>query len=123
MRWYRRAAEQDLAAAQVNLAYCHEHGRGVAKDEAAALMWYRRAAEHGHPQAQLRVGIAYFHGQSLDRDPIEAHKWLTLSGEPASKQWLVALEKTMGPTQLRRAELMAQSWRRDFEARSESAGG
>lgn len=41
---YRKAAEQDYAAAQHNLGVMYANGLGVAKDAAKACMWYRKAA-------------------------------------------------------------------------------
>ncbi len=42
--WYRKAAKQDYARAQVNLAHLYEQGLGVAKDLDAAREWYGKAA-------------------------------------------------------------------------------
>lgn len=37
--WYRKAAEQGRAIAQVNLAVMYEIGKGVAKDQTIAIHW------------------------------------------------------------------------------------
>ncbi|REL27698.1 hypothetical protein DXX93_14785 [Thalassotalea euphylliae] len=42
--WYQRAAEQNLKAAQVNLGFLYEMGRGVSQDKKKALNLYRAAA-------------------------------------------------------------------------------
>ncbi len=44
MRCFRRAAEQKLPEAQVNLGFCCETGSGVEADPVAAASWYRKAA-------------------------------------------------------------------------------
>ena len=49
MRWFRRAAEQGMPHAQVNLGYSYETGTGVARDAVKAVAWYRRAAEQDFP--------------------------------------------------------------------------
>src|SRR5437868_1048960 len=36
-KWYRKAAEQNLAKAQYNLGVCYAHGEGVEKNEAQRL--------------------------------------------------------------------------------------
>ena len=41
---FRQAAERGNPLAAYNLAYCYEHGLGVAADPAQALSWYRRSA-------------------------------------------------------------------------------
>lgn len=43
--WYQRAADQDLKAAQVNLGFLYESGKGVSQDKAKALNLYRLAAD------------------------------------------------------------------------------
>ncbi|MFT5693523.1 MAG: TPR repeat protein [Oceanicoccus sp.] len=43
--WYQRAADQGLKAAQVNLGFLYESGKGVSQDKAKALNLYRLAAD------------------------------------------------------------------------------
>jgi len=57
--WYRSAAEQGLASAQMALGKAYEFGIGMASDVGEACRWYRRAAAQGMPAAQLAL-------QSLD---------------------------------------------------------
>ena len=51
-RWFRRAAEQNLAAAQSNLGVCYERGDGVPKYEAEAYKWDLLAAAQGDTRAK-----------------------------------------------------------------------
>jgi hypothetical protein len=44
VRYYRLAAEQGLAYAQLQLGVCFENGEGVAQDWAEAVRFYRLAA-------------------------------------------------------------------------------
>ena len=39
VKWYRRAAEQDHAEAQYNLAVCCYDGNGVEKNPAEEMKW------------------------------------------------------------------------------------
>src|SRR5262249_604501 len=55
IEWIRKAAEQGLPGAQVNLGYCYEKGRGVEKDLAQAKLWYEKAADQGHKKAKNRL--------------------------------------------------------------------
>ena len=51
-KWYRKAAEQGHAEAQLWLGNCYYLGEGVPKDEAEAERWWRKAAEQGQADAQ-----------------------------------------------------------------------
>ncbi len=65
VKWFRKAAEQNLADAQYNLGICYDQGRGVAKDDAEAVKLYREAANQGYAEAQNALGLCY------DRPPFE----------------------------------------------------
>src|SRR6266581_4096439 len=39
VKWFRKAAEQNLAKAQYNLGLCFYAGEGVAKDQVQAVKW------------------------------------------------------------------------------------
>jgi TPR repeat protein len=51
VKWYRLAAEQGHAQAQLNLGFCYENGNGVPEDKVEAVKWYRLAAEQGSANA------------------------------------------------------------------------
>jgi hypothetical protein len=51
VRWYRKAADQGVAAAQSFLGFCYVTGTGVEKDRRKAVRWYRKAANQGHKTA------------------------------------------------------------------------
>jgi TPR repeat protein len=51
MSWYRKAAEQGDADAQVNLGILYGMGQGVPQDYAAAHMWFNLAAARGNKDA------------------------------------------------------------------------
>jgi TPR repeat protein len=52
VRWLSSAAEQDVIAAQLELAAAYRDGRGVAQSDAAAIEWFERA---GTPEAQAEA--------------------------------------------------------------------
>ncbi|MBR0713031.1 tetratricopeptide repeat protein [Bradyrhizobium liaoningense] len=72
-------AERGNAAAQSQLGFMFETGRGVPQNYTEAAMWYRRAAEQGDSLAQYSLGLLYDRGQGVPRDIVEASKWLNLS--------------------------------------------
>ena len=47
VKWYRLAAEQGDADAQVELGLCYRKGIGVQKDLAEAKRWFQKAAKQG----------------------------------------------------------------------------
>jgi uncharacterized protein len=55
VKWFRRAAEQDLAEAQNQLGVCYADGKGVPANRTEAVYWYRKAAEQGHQLAQANL--------------------------------------------------------------------
>lgn len=71
----RRRAEAGDAEAAFALGLAFEHGRGVARDLAAAAAWYRRAAEAGEARAQNNLGWLYQTGAGVARDYRAAAAW------------------------------------------------
>ena len=53
VKWYRKAAVQGLAQAQMNLGLCCFYGLGTAKDPREAEKWFRKAADQGNTGAKL----------------------------------------------------------------------
>src|SRR5205814_1095803 len=74
VKWYRKAAEQNLASAQYNLGNCYREGRGVPKDAVEAVGWYRKAAEQNCASAQFNLGYCYHDGHGVAKDDAEAVK-------------------------------------------------
>ena len=52
VKWFRKAAEQNLADAQYILGVCYDSGEGVAKDEIEAYKWWLLAAGQGNDDAK-----------------------------------------------------------------------
>jgi TPR repeat protein len=74
--WYRKAAEQGLATAQLNLGLMYADGRGgLSKSESQAAGWYRKAAEQNVPLAQVLLGLLYATGRGVPRDDPQAFIW------------------------------------------------
>jgi hypothetical protein len=65
--WYRQAAEQGVATAQLRLGFLYLSGEGVVRDPEAGVAWLRRAVEVGDPEAQTALGMLYARGESVDR--------------------------------------------------------
>ena len=56
-------------------AACLELGRGVDRNEAAALLVYERAAAHGSAVAQNNIGQMVLDGRGVVEDAAFAAKW------------------------------------------------
>jgi TPR repeat protein len=81
VKWFRLAAGQGHARAQLNLALIHAMGDGVPKDGGEAAKWFRLAGLQGLAEAQGRLGLLYYAGDGVPRDPVEALAWLTLAAD------------------------------------------
>lgn len=75
VKWFRRAADQNHASAQLALGHRYYTGEGVVQDYAEAVKWYRKAAEQGKALAQDNVGNCYYKGEGVLQDFVEAVKW------------------------------------------------
>ncbi len=80
--WFRKAAAQGLADAQVSLAMLCAAGVGVQQDYLRAERWCRRAAERGDPWAQNVLGVVHAAGESPLKDAAEAERWFRRAASP-----------------------------------------
>jgi TPR repeat protein len=55
VKWYGKAADQDLAEAQLSLGNMYALGRGVTKDDAMAYKWFLLASEKGQQKAKSNM--------------------------------------------------------------------
>ena len=79
-----KAASGD-AGSQWDLATHYRDGKGVAKDDAEALMWAHRAADHGHADAMDFVGFAYLRGAIVKRNPVIAIGYFRAAAEESAQ--------------------------------------
>ena len=81
LEWYRRAAEQDYAAACYSVGWYYDRGRVVKEDPVIAARWYRRAALAGDAKAANHLAIAYDEGRGVREDKEEAFRWYRISAD------------------------------------------
>ncbi|MCK5090537.1 MAG: sel1 repeat family protein, partial [Hyphomicrobiaceae bacterium] len=94
VEWLQKAAEQDHAQAQYDLAAMYAEGAGIAKDPIKAVEWTGRAAELGHATAQLEYAIMKFNGRGIERDEAGAIALLKSSsakGNPVAQNRLARI--------------------------------
>ena len=73
--WYRKAADQGYADAQLNLGYLYEKGLGVDQSDQQAVYWYRKAADQGVVSAMFCLGRVYDIGKGIAQDYDQAVYW------------------------------------------------
>ncbi len=78
-KWFRKAADQGDANAQLNLGLMYRKGQGVPQDYVSAAVWFRKAAEQRIADAQAMLGAAYVTGLGVPEDKAEAYFWLNLA--------------------------------------------
>ena len=59
---FRRSAEANNPLAAYDLAYCYEHGIGVAPSRTEAYSWYRRAADNAADPSMKSIALAGVRG-------------------------------------------------------------
>ena len=110
VRWFRMAAEQGDANAQVNLGVMYGIGKGVTQDDAEAVRWFRLAAEQGDASAQFGLGLMYNNGEGVTQDYVRAHMWYNIAaanGYDQKNRDLIA--KVMTPADISKAQAMARA--------------
>ena len=120
--WFRKAAEQGIAAAQYNLGLMYVNGDGVPKDGAKAVSWYRKAAEQGNARAQSNLGWMYVNGKGVPKDDVQAYAWWSIAaaqGQENAKKNKGIIEKKMTRSQVAEAQTLA----RNFVARKRAPPG
>ncbi len=97
-KWYQRAADQGVSAAQNNLGLMYAQGRGVPRDVARAAQLWLVAAEKDHTIAQFNLGLAYFRGEGVAKNQSQATGWFRRAGELglASAQYAMGQVIRMG---------------------------
>ncbi len=73
------------ANAQLDLAIRYRDGKGVAKDDAAAMQWAHRAADAGNADAMDFVGFAYLRGAVVKRSPEIAFGYFKAAAEKSAQ--------------------------------------
>ena len=78
---WKPLAEQGDAAAQYNLGYMYNNGKGVPQNYTQALYWYKKAAEQGYANAQYNLGYMYNNGQGVSQNYTQAVYWYKKAAE------------------------------------------
>jgi hypothetical protein len=76
---YQKEAEMGNRIAVNNLGVCLQFGRGIAKDEVAAVACYNKAMKQGSILAQNNLSMCYLRGVGVDMDEEKAIALYALS--------------------------------------------
>ena len=82
VKWYRLAADQGFANAQLNLGLMYAKGTGVPQDDVEAYKWWNLAADQGNTKARGNKEIIeksmtkqqIAEGQRLSREWFNKHQ-------------------------------------------------
>ena len=110
-KWYRKAAEQGHAIAQLKLGVMRLIGQGVPKDDKEAAKLIRKAAEQGEAMAQYTLGVLYAKGLGVPEDNVTAYAWVNIAaanGDAKAKKNRGSIAKEMTPDQIAKAEALAK---------------
>ena len=75
MEYFRKADEQDHAAAQFYIGHMYQNALGVKRDYAEAMKWYQKSAAYGYTDAENNIGYMYMYGLGVKRDYSKAMEW------------------------------------------------
>ena len=85
----KKAAAQNVEAAELRLGEMYLHGNLAPPDFAQAKTYLERAANQGNPRAAMLLGEMYRIGIGMPADPTEAYAWsevATLEGSVFAKR-------------------------------------
>jgi hypothetical protein len=91
--YFQKAANEDDAFAQNEVAYMYAAGKGTKKNYAKAFMYYQKAANHGLATAQYSLAIMYLQGLGTERDQEKGLMWLKRSASAGFEPAQIALKK------------------------------
>ena len=117
MKWFRKAADQGNASAQLSLGVMYDKGQGVPRDAAEAVKWFRKAADQGNAEAQHNLGLMYAIDPVVPNGIAEAYKWWLLAeaqGNKSAREAINLIKKHLSPAQRAEGQRMA----REFKAKA-----
>jgi S1-C subfamily serine protease len=123
VNWYRKAAEQGHASAQLNLGVMYDNGQGVPQDHREAVNWYRKTAEQGDARAQYNLGLMYAKGQGVSKDYQLAYFWGLLASTQGDRSALTlrdVVERQLSPEQRATAQAAARNWQPKTAAQADA---
>ena len=113
--WFKAAADQGLAAAQLNVGRMLADGIGTKKDETLARQYLEKAASRGDNRASFNLAVM----EEKKKNYMGAYQWYELSTRDGmldnkvislSEGKKTALAANLSPEQIRQARDRADQW-------------
>ena len=79
--WTKKAAEQDFALAEFQLARMYLRGKGTEKNLKLAFEWMEKAVAGDDIKAQYNLGEMYLNGEGTEKNLKLAFEWIKASAE------------------------------------------
>ncbi len=82
-------AESGDKDAQYLMGLVNKHGRGIARNDEAAVRWFTLSAERGHPDALNDLATCFSRGEGVQKDEAKAFDYFRMAaerGSPAGEQ-------------------------------------
>ena len=119
VKWFRKAADQDIVNAQYSLGGMYADGQGVPENDAEAVKWYRKAAGNGYLNAQFNLGVMYEVGNGVPENNVRAYVWLSMAktqGDEDAKKAVEIVKNKMTRQQIAQAQALAtQCYESDYK--------
>eukprot|EP00052_Salpingoeca_macrocollata_P020736 m.174935 g.174935 ORF g.174935 m.174935 type:complete len:258 (-) comp21344_c2_seq1:33-806(-) len=80
-KWFHKAADAGIPAAQVSLGIAYEYGHGTVQNASKAAGYYRKAADQGFCNGQYFLALCYKSGTGVVQDAAQAQHWALLAAE------------------------------------------
>ncbi|WP_111893325.1 tetratricopeptide repeat protein [Acinetobacter sp. MB5] len=113
--WYKKAADQGVSAAQLNVGRMLVEGIGTRKNESLGRKYLEKAASHGDNRASFNLALIEEHNKNY----VGAYQWYELSTRDGmldnkvidmSQTKKTALAANLTPEQIRQAVDRADKW-------------
>lgn len=113
--WFKAAADQGVAAAQLNVGRMLVEGTGTSKNEALGRRYLEKAASHGDNRASFNLAMI----EEKKKNYMGAYQWYELSTRDGmldnkvinmSETKKTALAANLTPDQIRQARDRADQW-------------
>lgn len=104
-KWYRKAAQNGHAWAQVAIGHLHAIGRGTTRSQTKAREWFSKATSQRKDMDVLaQVAELYYHGFG------EGYQWFWADGAEAARLATIAAANENAEGQYRLAEMHVHGW-------------
>ena len=91
VKWFEKAADNELAIGQFNLALCYIKGEGTAKDMSKAISYLQKSTNQNYSKAELDLGCLLVEGVGVVADKEKAKYWLEKAANQGMPQAMFIL--------------------------------